>query len=77
VPDEVAVEQAYLLVFQFYLYNSNSSNAKYSSNYQSGTMGPVEVTVPNYTQFHQNNKTDWKLMSTDYDEMTPARSVTD
>jgi len=26
-------------------------------------MGPMEVTVPSYTQFYQKNKTDWKLMS--------------
>jgi hypothetical protein len=58
VTDEVAVEQAYLLVLQFSLENSNSSNAPYSSNYHSETIGPAEVTVPSYTQFHQKNKTD-------------------
>jgi hypothetical protein len=76
VTDEVAVEQAYLLVLPFSLANSNSSDAPYLSNYHSETMGPVEITVQNHTQFHQKNKTDWKLMSTDH-EMTPARNATD
>jgi hypothetical protein len=76
VTDEVAVEKAYFVVLQFSLENSNSSNAPCSLNYHPGTMGLVEVTVSSYTQFHQKNKTDWKLMSTDH-EMTPNRKATD
>jgi len=62
--------------FRNSLENSNSNNVPYSLNYHSATMCPVEFTVPSYTQFHQKNKTDWKLMSTDH-EMAPDRNATD